>query len=150
MNFGTNKTPVEVIKEGAFGGTYFRDNYSNINGKQYRKSWKEFDELRNIGQKYCCLNYYDNSINKYKIKCGTPLRFWENKDWINPIDSYGWFQWYFRYRLDRRSLDDERQIARWKRIVSRFKGRVIKMIKDADGRFDDYFISPVTRQILLH
>ena len=25
MNFGANKTPVEVIKEGTFGGTYFRD-----------------------------------------------------------------------------------------------------------------------------
>ena len=25
MEFGANKTPVEVISEGAFGGTYFRD-----------------------------------------------------------------------------------------------------------------------------
>ena len=25
MDFGANKTPVKVIKEGAFGGTYFRD-----------------------------------------------------------------------------------------------------------------------------
>ena len=31
MNFGPNKTPIEIIKEGAFGGTYFRDNYSDIN-----------------------------------------------------------------------------------------------------------------------
>ena len=31
MDFGTNKTPVEVIKEGAFGETYFRDIYSGIN-----------------------------------------------------------------------------------------------------------------------
>ena len=37
MNFGTNKTPVEVIKEGAFGETYSRDIYSGINGKWYRK-----------------------------------------------------------------------------------------------------------------
>ena len=29
-NFGTNKTPVGMIKEGAFGGTYFRDIYSGI------------------------------------------------------------------------------------------------------------------------
>ena len=33
MNFGTNKTPIEIVKEGAFGGTYFRDIYSGINGK---------------------------------------------------------------------------------------------------------------------
>ena len=31
-SFGTNKSPVEVTKEGAFGGTYFRDIFSGING----------------------------------------------------------------------------------------------------------------------
>ena len=25
MNFSANKTPIEVIRKGAFGGTYFRD-----------------------------------------------------------------------------------------------------------------------------
>ena len=40
-DFCADKTPVEVIKEGAFGGTYFRDIYSGVNGKWYRKSWKE-------------------------------------------------------------------------------------------------------------
>ena len=33
MDFGANKTPVEIIKEGAFGGTYFRNIYSGITGK---------------------------------------------------------------------------------------------------------------------
>ena len=33
MNFAPNKTPIEIIKKGAFGGTYFRDIYSSINGK---------------------------------------------------------------------------------------------------------------------
>ena len=32
-NTNTNKTTVEVTKEGAFGGTYFRDIYSNVNKK---------------------------------------------------------------------------------------------------------------------
>ena len=68
---------------------------------------------------------------------------------INPIDPYGWFQWYFRYWLSRRSADDKRQIARWKGIVTRFKNKLIKIIKDANGRFDDYSISPKYRQILL-
>ena len=31
MNFSRYKTPIEVIKEGAFAGTYFRDIYSGIN-----------------------------------------------------------------------------------------------------------------------
>ena len=33
MNFGTNKTPAEIIKTGAFGETYFRDMFSDVNGK---------------------------------------------------------------------------------------------------------------------
>ena len=41
------------------------DIYSGVNGKWYRKSWKEFDELKNIDQKYYCSNYYDVSVNKY-------------------------------------------------------------------------------------
>ena len=46
MDSGANKTPVEIIREGAFGGTYFRDIYSRINGKWYKKSWKEFDQIK--------------------------------------------------------------------------------------------------------
>ena len=30
MDFGTHKIPIEVIKEGAFGGTYFRHIYSGF------------------------------------------------------------------------------------------------------------------------
>ena len=43
MDFRSNITTIEVIKKGAFGGTYFRDIYSGIDEKWYRKSWKEFD-----------------------------------------------------------------------------------------------------------
>ena len=52
MNLGTNKTPIEVNKEGAFGGIYFRDIYSGVNSKQYIKLRKNFDELKNIDQNY--------------------------------------------------------------------------------------------------
>ena len=37
MDFGVNKTPIEVTKEGAFGETYFRDIYSGVTGKWYKK-----------------------------------------------------------------------------------------------------------------
>ena len=47
------------------------------------------------------------------------------------------------YWKGRRSEDDKRQINRWKRIVSRFKGNLIKMI-DTGGD------SPKIRQVLLH
>ena len=36
------------------------------------------------------------------------------------------------------------------KIVSRFRGKLVKMIKDAGSKYDDYSISPKIRQILLH
>ena len=86
------------------------------------------------------------NVNKYGVKYGTSLRFWENKGWINEIDPYGWFQWYFRYLS---SKDDKKQINRWKKIVSRFRGKLVKMIRDAGNKFD-YSILPKIRQILWH
>ena len=35
-------------------------------------------------------------------------------------------------------------------IVNRFKGKLVKMIKDVGGKFDDFSVSPKIRQILLH
>ena len=75
MEFSPNKTPIEIIKEGAFGGTYFRDIYSNINKKRYRNLWKEFIHLKNIDPKLYASDYYDINVNKYGVRCGTSLRF---------------------------------------------------------------------------
>ena len=150
MVFSPNKTPIEIIKEGAFGGTYFRNIYSGINEKRYKNSWKEVDQLKNIDAKFHASDYYNVNVNKYGLKCETSLRFWENKGWINKIDPYGWFQGYFRCWLGRKSKDDERQINRWKKLLSRFRGKLVKMIRDAGNKFDDYSISPKIRQILLH
>ena len=106
--------------------------------------------MKAIDQKFYCSSYYDVTFNKYGVKCGTSLRFWENKGWINEIDVYGWFQWYFRYWLGRRLKDDKRQINRWKKSVSRFRGKLVKMIEVTGGKLDDYSISSKIRQILWH
>ena len=86
MEFRSNKTPAEVIREGAFGGTCFRGIYSIVNGKCYKNSWKGFDQLKNIDQKYYCSDYYNVMVNKCSVKCRTSLKFWEIKGWINEID----------------------------------------------------------------
>ena len=150
MKFNPNKTPIEIINEGAFGGTYFRDIYSDVNSKWYKNSWKEFDFFKDIDPKLCASNYYNANVNKYKVKCGTSLRFWENKGWIHKQDPYGWFQWYCRYYLGRRSSDDNRQIIRWNNIINRFKGILVKMIKNKGAKYNVYSISSKIRQILLH
>ena len=112
------------------------DIYSGVNGKWYRNGWKEFDFLRGIDRKLYSSDYYDDNVNKYGVKCGTSLRFWEQREWINGTDPYGWLQWYCRYYLGRRCADDERQINRYRKIIARFKGKAAK--------------SPKIRQILLH
>ena len=137
------------MKEGAFGGRYFGNIYSGINQKCYRISWKKFDQLKDIYQKNYSSSYYNVSVNKYGVKYTTSLRLWQNKCSINKVDPYGWFQWYFRYWLDRRSKDGERKINRWKGTVSRFKGKLAKMIKDAGSKYGDYSISSKIRPVLL-
>ena len=37
-----------------------------------------------------------------------------------------------------------------KKIVNRFRGKLVKMIKNSCSKYDDYSISPKIRQILLH
>ena len=68
----------------------------------------------------------------------------------NKIDPYGCLQWRFRYWLGRRSEDDERLIKRKKKVASRFRGKLVKKIKDAGSKFDGYSISHEIRKILLH
>ena len=143
MEFNPNVSPVGVIEKGAFSGTYFRDIYSGVNDKWYSDSCKEFKELEGIDGKYYYSDFYDVSLNCYGVECGINLRFLGKKGWIKEIDPYGWFQWYFRYWKGRRSEDDQRQINRWKRIISRFVGILKKLI---DKGSDSLKI----RQILLH
>ena len=83
------------------------------------------------------------TLNYYSVEVGTSLRFWESKGWINEIDPYGWFQWYFTYWKGRKSEDDLRQIVKWKRIVSRFVGILNTLISKGKD-------SKKIKQILLH
>ena len=74
MDFGANKTPIEVIREDAFGSTYFRDIYSGVTRKWYKQSGKKLHHLKIIDQNYNCSDYYDVSVNKYGVKCGTSFK----------------------------------------------------------------------------
>jgi len=97
---------------------------------------------------------YDKKVNKYGVKCGSELEDWEKSGWMHEQDPYGWFQWYCRFYMGRRTDDDERQIKRWLALAGpkgRFKNRLVNMIKNKkDAKYDDESISPVIRQTLLH
>ena len=45
-----------------------------------QKLLERIDVLENIDQKNYCSDYYEVSVNKYGVKCGTSLRFWKIKD----------------------------------------------------------------------
>ena len=84
---------------------------------------------------------------------GTTLEFWESKDWISETHPYGWVQWYCDFFRGERSDDDERQVKRWVQTAgtqSRFRKRLINMIKDKKTNYKDLSVSPKIRQTLQH
>ena len=156
--FKPNLTPKQVLRMGSFGGTYFRDIHSSITGKNYKgktviknlpDDWFKGMDI----DKKITSSKYDKNVNKYKVKCGSKLEAWEKSGWIVEQDPYGWFQWYCRFYMGRRTDDDERQVKRWLAFAGpkgRFKKNLINKIKDNNADIDDYTISPVIRQSLQH
>ena len=55
----------------------------------------------------------------------------------------------FQILVGRRSENDKGEINRRIGIVSRFKVKLVTMITDVSGEFDDYSILPKIRRILL-
>ena len=58
---------------------YIKDIYSGINEMWYKSLWKEFDQWKDIDQKYYFSYCYDVKVNKYGGKYRTAPRFRENK-----------------------------------------------------------------------
>lgn len=148
-------SPKEIFELGSFGGTYWRPITSRVTGKpvklkdqhkKYPKNWWENLSEDQLTSKW---EDYDIGKNKYKVKVGTTLEFWEDKGWIREQNPYGWVQWYCDFYTGIRSNDDERQIARWK-AMRRFLIPLARAIKKINGDFDNPTISPGRRQTLQH
>jgi hypothetical protein len=155
--FTPNLTPKEIFKMGSFGGTYWRPIYSSILKKEFNNQHKKYPKTwwKKIPQNLLTTPWedYDNSINKYKVKVGTTLEFWEEKKWIKETHPYGWVQWYCSFYSGKRSDDDERQIKRWVNtagLKSRFRRNLINQIHKKKTKYDDYEVSPKIRQTLQH
>ena len=155
--FKPNLTPRQIFEMGSFGGTYWRPIKSMFftttlknKHKKYPKSW-----WKGIPNDYLITPFdkYDVQINKYGKKVGTTLEFWEDKNWIEKQDPYGWVQWYCEFYLGRRSDDDKRQISRFNKLAGpngRFRKWLITLILKKGLDWDNYDISPAIRQTLQH
>lgn len=164
-DFTPNKTPAEVLREGAFGGSYFRPLYSKRLRTTISGDHRELPAAWTAGldvARYVAGRAYDADANKFKVACGQSIEQWEAAGWIeHRFDVRGWFQWYCRFYLGRRCGDDERQVARWRRCVGRtgrWRRMLLKKYVAAGVRevFDDGAdedapeVSPVMHQTCHH
>lgn len=101
--FRPDLTPKQMLELGVFGGVYLRDCT-----KEFPADWFTHAKFQKKG-----VYTPDAKINFFRVNASQPLAIWQQKGWIHPQDPRGWFQWYCRYYMGRRSADDERQIKRW-------------------------------------
>lgn len=155
--FTPNLSPRDIFLMGSFGGTYWRPIYSHVTGKNYKNKHLDFPKSwwKGIPDNWLTNDWgnYDKHVNKYGVKVGTTLEFWEDKNWITRYNPYGWVQWYCDFFAGKRGPDDERQISRWVKTAgpnSRFRRALINLIIKHKTSFDDFSISPKVRQTLQH
>ena len=101
--FEPELTPKEMLELGIFGGKYMTDCR-----EEFPVSWFTAAKL--------CPERHDPKLNFFGVNASQPLSVWRKKNWINPDDPRGWFQWYCRYYRWRRHEDDVRQIRSWRAI----------------------------------
>jgi hypothetical protein len=101
--FHPELTPRQMLALGVFGGKYMTDCRD-----EFPASWFAKAKL--------CPERHDPRVNAFKVNASQSLAVWRRKGWIHPQDPRGWFQWYCRYYMGRRTRDDARQIRRWRAI----------------------------------
>ena len=102
--FSPQLTPKQMLRLGVFGGKYMTDCRD-----EFPASWFAGAKL-SPGRR-------DPRLNYFGVHASQSLAEWRRNGWIDAQDPRGWFQWYCRYYLGRRTRDDERQIRRWRAIA---------------------------------
>lgn len=134
LRFKPDLTPKQMLALGVFGGRYMRDCK-----KEFPKDWFSRAKLHPKDTPG-----HSKELNFFEVEASQPLSVWINKGWIHSQDPRGWFQWYSRYYIGRRSDDDERQIKRWIAI----RRHIAQIKKNCLSR--DFSCRPKQRQVLLH
>ena len=101
--FTPELTPKEMLRLGVFGGKYMTDCR-----EEFPDTWFAHAKL--------CKDRHDAGLNCFGVNASQSLAAWRQNGWIRPQDPRGWFQWYCRYYMGRRSADDARQIRRWRAL----------------------------------
>ncbi|KAI1122529.1 hypothetical protein F5Y10DRAFT_253840 [Nemania abortiva] len=164
--FTPNKSPEAIIREGSFGGSYWRPLYSRHLNATISEDWRELPDSWTTSlsvERYLTSNTYNAEINKYGVACGQSIEEWEASGWIaHQYDIRGWFQWFCRFWLGRRCEDDERQISRWRKCVGetgrwrkallkKYVQNGVRMVTDEDDEVEEKKdISPVVHQTCHH
>lgn len=130
-DFHPELTPDQMLEMGVFGGKYMTDCQN-----EFPREWFKNAKL--------CHEKHDASLNFFGINASQPLSVWLKNFWIHPDDPRGWFQWYCRYYIGRRHVDDSRQIKRWKAM----KRHVVQIQKSCVP--GDWLCRRRQRQALLH
>ncbi len=130
-DFSPELTPAQMLELGVFGGKYMTDCRA-----EFPKRWFVRAKLAR-GRR-------DDSLNFFGVAASQPLAEWRRKGWVSGQDPRGWFQWYCRYYMGRRSPDDARQIRRWRAIR-----RHVAQVRNACER-GDLECRRRQRQALLH
>lgn len=102
--FRPQLTPRQMLHLGVFGGRYMTDCR-----EEFPASWFAGARL-SPGRR-------DRRLNFFGVHASQSLAVWRRNGWIHPQDPRGWFQWFCRYYMGRRSADDARQIRRWRAIA---------------------------------
>lgn len=123
-------TPKEMLELGVFGGKYMTDCQG-----EFPEEWFRSARLSPVQA--------DAELNLFGVFASQPLSVWRKKGWIWDDDPRGWFQWYCRYYMGRRCVDDDRQIKRWRAMT-----RHIAQIRKNCERYE-FDCRPKQRQALL-
>ncbi len=130
--FEPQLTPKQMLTMGIFGGKYMNDC-----GDEFPADWFEGAKLSPEGKNI--------ELNYFRVDASMPLAYWRAKGWIHPQDPRGWFQWYCRYYMGRRTPEEDlRQIKRWK-AMARHVGQVKKYCEPGN-----WTCRRKQRQALLH
>ena len=102
--FTPELTPKAMLRLGVFGGKYMTDCRGEFPASWFRAS----EAVRRTPRRETEL------FPRQRLAVARRMAA-ERVD--SPQDPRGWFQWYCRYYMGRRSKDDERQIRRWRAIA---------------------------------